>query len=522
MSPPSARIGSSKRRLPSATTTEPSPKKRKLAFPTRPPPAFWDNLSEIPLTRSALRELDRRNTAASSPTTALRPCPPRRPRTRRTASEQEAARLSIQPATQYLGRCSQDELGRIRSFARRGGPDLSDIRAHHYEPTVVASASGMSSGHSSLGRRKRGSAAPTKSTLTPQTTSTKSTGPYDRAFQQHLIDHGVYPPRYKYPDARKTLAPENLEEIMQIMARPRPSLSPSRFTQGDFDKFEQADADAAKEWQVTSTVIPIIEGEVGDSKCVSGQIPFTNLGHLTDGSLVPGNPDRYYGARPEQLDRRARTELNRHIVPSTQHDLPVAPNFFLAVKGPEGSLAVAGRQACYDGALGARGIRSLQTYGDAESDADNKAYTITSTYHGGTLQVYTSHPLAPARPGASGGYATTKLNAWSMTGNASTFRQGAAAYRNARDWARQVRDEAIQKANETSAREEHSPSTPLNDPSLSLTSSQRTLTQFRVDPSTASSFGDSHSSADELALEVPSAKRTRRRGRQPANKDLML
>ncbi|KAI0410622.1 hypothetical protein F5X98DRAFT_381605 [Xylaria grammica] len=522
MSPSSARIDSNKRRLPSATTTEPSPKKRKLAFPTRPPPAFWDNLSEIPLTRSALRELDRRNTAASSPTTALRPYSPRRPRTRRTAGEQEAARPSIRPATQYLGRCSQAELGRIRSLARQGGPDLSDIRAHHYEPTVVASASGMSSRHSSLGRLKRGSAAHTKSTLTPQTTSTKSTGPYDRAFEQHLIDHGVYPHRYEYPDGKTIPAPENLEEIMQIIARPRPSLSPSRFTQGDFNKFEKADEDAAKEWQVTSTVIPIIEGEIRDSKCVSGQIPFTNLGHLTDGSLVPGNPDRYYGARPEQLDRRVRTELGRHVVPSTQHDLPVAPNFFLAVKGPEGSLAVAKRQACYDGALGARGIRSLQTYGDAELDADNKAYTITSTYHGGTLQLYTSHPLAPARPGASGGYATTKLNAWSMTGNASTFRQGAAAYRNARDWARQVRDKAIQRANEASARDEPSPPTPLNDPTLSFASSQRTLTQFRLDASTTSSFGDSDTSADELALEAPSAKRTRRRGRQPTDTDLVL
>ncbi|KAI0187943.1 hypothetical protein F4808DRAFT_466292 [Astrocystis sublimbata] len=48
---------------------------------------------------------------------------------------------------------------------------------------------------------------------------------------------------------------------------------------------------------------------------------------------------------------------SRRIVPSTQPDLPVAPNFFLAAKGPDGSLAVVERQACYDGALG--GIRSL-------------------------------------------------------------------------------------------------------------------------------------------------------------------
>lgn len=67
-----------------------------------------------------------------------------------------------------------------------------------------------------------------------------------------------------------------------------------------FRKFKRADtrADthAFKEDQVTETAIPLIEGEVIDAKCVSGTIPFTNLDYDT---LVPGNPDFYYEARPE-------------------------------------------------------------------------------------------------------------------------------------------------------------------------------------------------------------------------------
>jgi hypothetical protein len=58
-------------------------------------------------------------------------------------------------------------------------------------------------------------------------------------------------------------------------------------------------------------------------------------------------------------------------VPFTQQDLPIAPNFFLAAKGPDGSASVAKRQACYDGALGARGIHSLQEYGKDEPVFDN-------------------------------------------------------------------------------------------------------------------------------------------------------
>ncbi|KAI1322074.1 hypothetical protein F5Y16DRAFT_387680 [Xylariaceae sp. FL0255] len=498
MSPPTARIGSNKRRPLSDITiaaAETSPKKQKLTHPTRPPPAFWDNLSEIPLTRRALRELDRRNTTtASYLRRTLRP-PSRRPITRRAARELWPVQTSLHPATQYLRRSGQSELKQLRAFARQGGPDLSELRTigHVHEPNLVAAESGMSSRPSSLGRRKRGSASPSKRTLASQTTSTKSTGPYDRAFQQHLVDHGVYPHRYEYPDGTIPPPPGNLDEIMQVIVRPRSSLSPSRFTQDDFKKFERADAHASKEWQVTSTVIPIIEGDVEDTKCVSGQIPFINLDHLTDGSLVPGNPDRYYGSRPEQLNRQVRTELSGHVVPSTQHNLPIAPNFFLAIKGPDGSLAIAERQACYN-----------------RSDFDNKAYTITSTYHGGILKMYTSHPLPPVSPGARCEYITTQINSWSMTGNCSTFRQGATAYRNSRDWAKQERDKAIQKANERSARDEPSSSTPPDDPALSFASSQRTLTQFRLNSSTASSLGDSDTSADELGLEVPTAKRTRR------------
>jgi hypothetical protein len=196
------------------------------------------------------------------------------------------------------------------------------------------------------------------------------------------------------------------------------------------------------------SVIPIIEGEIQDAKCVSGGIPFTNLDHLTDGTLVPGNPDCYYGARLEQLNRQVRTELSDHIVPSTQHNLPIVPNFFLAGKGPDGCIAVAARQASYDGALGARGIYKLQTYGQDEPACRNNAYTITSIYYGGQLKMYTSHLAQPNGPGSRPKYYITQINTWGMTGNNETCRQGATAFRNARDWAKEQRDEAIRQANE--------------------------------------------------------------------------
>jgi hypothetical protein len=196
---------------------------------------------------------------------------------------------------------------------------------------------------------------------------------------------------------------------------------------------------------VATTAISIIEGDIGDIRCVGGGYPFDNLAPLTDGTLAAANPDRFYGARPEQLNRQIRNKLSDHIVPSVEDCLPMMPNFFLEVKGPDGTAAVATRQACHDGALGARGMHSLQSYSEGSPVYDNKAYTITSTYLAGTLKMYTTHLTGPKdRPE----YFMTQLNSWSLTGNSETCRQGITAYRNGRDLAKEWRDRFIETANE--------------------------------------------------------------------------
>jgi hypothetical protein len=60
--------------------------------------------------------------------------------------------------------------------------------------------------------------------------SRKSATPYDRGFEQHLIDHSAY------LDNRAE-TPENWEEINERLAIPRPSLSPSKFPDTAFKAF---------------------------------------------------------------------------------------------------------------------------------------------------------------------------------------------------------------------------------------------------------------------------------------------
>lgn len=171
---------------------------------------------------------------------------------------------------------------------------------------------------------------------------------------------------------------------------------------------------------------------------------FGNLEPLTDGTRVDAKPDLYDGALPAPIDRRIRGELSASIIPLTLRQAPVLPNFFTEVKGPDGSTAVAKRQACYDGALGARGIHELRSFGtDATIAYGNNAYTITSTYHDGNLKMYTTHPSPSTDSESSIEYHMTQLGSWALTGSGGQFREGARAFRNARDWAKEQRNKII-------------------------------------------------------------------------------
>ncbi|KAK2814173.1 hypothetical protein FQN50_000577 [Emmonsiellopsis sp. PD_5] len=281
-----------------------------------------------------------------------------------------------------------------------------------------------------------------------------------------------------YPNGRKPEKPKNWAEINQRLSQPRASLSPSRFTEEEYEKFKEANTDAVVELQTNST-IPTIEGGINDGKAVGGGYPFGNLKPLTDGTISSAWPDRFFGARPEQLDRQIRDKLHDDIIPSTQDSRPILPNFFLEVKSPDQSAAVAKRQACYDGALGARGVLSLQSYGKNEHFYHGNAHTITATYHDGQLKLYTSH-IEPTGAGDKPEYFMTQLRSFSLTDTAETFRQGAAAYRNARDWTREIRDEVIDAANATLLRHESGEASISRDVSATLP----TVTSIQYDSST--------------------------------------
>lgn len=292
---------------------------------------------------------------------------------------------------------------------------------------------------SSSKTRPTKSTDPTTAPKTGTTKTKKSISAYNRGFDQHLTDHGIH-------TTFKSKRPE-LAEVKAALAVPRPSLSPSRFSDGAFEMFYETSDRTKDEDDVLADVIPTIAGTREANYPFARNALFSNLDPLTDGTIVTPKPDIYYGAAPEQLDVTIRNELGRYIVPSTAADKPIAPNFFLEAKGPDGSPAVMMRQARYDGAVGARAMHSLQSYGQKEPVYDGQPYTYSSTYQDGTLKMYAHHATAPATASSQPEYHMSQLSSFSMTNARDTFVEGATAFRNARDLAKQHRDNFIQAAN---------------------------------------------------------------------------
>ena len=116
-----------KRRHSEHLSTYHGSKKQKYGHPSASqfPPAFWDNLSKVDLTKRALEELNRRNTRASLNSRTFSPRS-HRPITRRFLAERNESFPPTLPAISDLYHFGT--LKNLKQTARHGGPDLSDLR----------------------------------------------------------------------------------------------------------------------------------------------------------------------------------------------------------------------------------------------------------------------------------------------------------------------------------------------------------------------------------------------------------
>ena len=264
---------------------------------------------------------------------------------------------------------------------------------------------------------------------------------YTPNFAQKLVDNGVSPLNRNHRSA-------NHKEWNEALIQPRPSLSPSRMSDGHHDRFVKAIDEARNEDEVMSHLFPKI---VGDPRYPSRQnVQLGNLDPLADGMVVP-QPDYYEGDLPGPGNRQIRQRLEKSIVPSSQKHYPFLPNFFAETKGPRGSVEVAQLQACHDGALGALAMHCVENLGRRGEVFDNKARTASVVYHGaGNLAFHSHHISQPRGHGTPSQTHMTQLQSFDLASTPDSFRQGVGAFRNASDYAHQHRKESIEGAHRRS------------------------------------------------------------------------
>lgn len=379
--------------------------------------SYWDSLSQLRLTSSALRELNRRHALL---------------RTKPSSTRDVTHKREQHPKD-------------ITRFARRGGPDLSDVRKVcflHYTEKIIAlttskhpNPEGVSSTPGSMPRNGKGKAKPGPKAHSRGEVKQKRSSAYDGNFEQHLIDNNIF-----LTDRSQRAA--NHQEWDEVLIQPR--ASPSRSSDRSFKSFKKAVVGAQDEDEVMSKAFPKI---VGNSRHPSGQnVPFGNLEQITKKIVVP-QPDWYQGELPGEGNRTLRERLNKAIVPSNRKERPFLPTYFAEAKGPDGSYTVARRQACHDGALGARVMHSLQSLGGTE-DYDGKAYAASAIYHGeGDLKLFTHHMTQPRGPGTLPHTHMNRIKALNLTDSPQSFREGRVAFRNVADKTSEYRVQFINDAN---------------------------------------------------------------------------
>ncbi|KAL9609835.1 MAG: hypothetical protein Q9167_005423 [Letrouitia subvulpina] len=270
----------------------------------------------------------------------------------------------------------------------------------------------------------------------------KSTSPYDSAFEQHLKDHWIFPHR----SLNDGVKPLNLASILACLSSSRRSVSPSQLHDSKYEDFKGKVWQSRSEGDVTATVIPVITGTT--SNLGKRNRVFTKLKPLTDGTLTMLKPDYYEGSRPEALSYEIRQKLGGYIVPSSDETLPCLPNFFLEVKAYQGDL-VGERQVCYDGAMGCRAVHKLRQLINPETAFDCNSYTLSFLFHNsaGTLKAFAHYALKSTDPKHPVEFRMTQISAWVVDDNAQNFREALRAFRNGSDWAANQRAVLIAAAN---------------------------------------------------------------------------
>jgi len=280
-------------------------------------------------------------------------------------------------------------------------------------------------------------------------TSSNTTSPYTLNFEKKLLENGI-------TQHDPTNAPANVGNWKERMEHKLPKKLLSNL-EARFLEFQKTSAAADKEPQVMSFVYPFfresarkdqLHGAQQNGPCKNWEplIPPPSEADEDKSTLVTPQPDLWDGIPPHKY-KKLRKKIPQWIIPARTRS-PSLPNFFGEFKSPSGTAGRAQRQACYDGALGARGMHKVQNIGREEGKEkyDKNAYTISFTYGSGSLTAYLHFLTPPKFPGDDIPYNMIMIGGWHLSGSLQGFLAGITAFRNARDMAAELRVQFANRA----------------------------------------------------------------------------
>ncbi len=154
--------------------------------------------------------------------------------------------------------------------------------------------------------------------------TTRKSSAYNRDFEQHLINHDIYPEEYDNDEDSEEST--NMKDINQRLTQSRSSLSSSRFTREQFLNFKKKNRKALTKNKVMSKVFSII----ADTVDILSQknLSFGNFKDLTNDFIIKDQSDFYDESRSVNLNKRIRNELESYVVSSTNTVASCVLNFY--------------------------------------------------------------------------------------------------------------------------------------------------------------------------------------------------
>ncbi|KAN0068373.1 hypothetical protein V8E54_013569 [Elaphomyces granulatus] len=369
---------------------------------------WWDTLSRVWPSMGALVELDKRNRIIDG-----------QPLPRPIRRDEDVVKLQ-------LGERRYER--ELRQFASHGGPDTTNLINYQYPLADQIF---------------------TYNPLAPSShpTANNRALPYDKNFEQTLEDIGIH-----LGDRQLEPMPNNVEGMKVALGKQVSQTDEGLLNTLRLDRFRRIFAGGlnvnrmkAETFRILATLhVP------GDRPAVG--VDLDNFSGLQGNTLATARPDQYYGLYKRHLKPEDLTDLgpiiaslNHEIVPSQDDNQPILPNLFVEFKvGNELMPTVSLRQVCHYGALGARAMQHLKSYGQPSLIFDNVASAFTVTICNGVLDIYTHH-LTPAssNPDLPFECHMTHVERWDMKDNLTTLNAGVRAFRHVRVYAKTRRNKLI-------------------------------------------------------------------------------